>query len=48
MIDPFAVQLCHCEHVEDEHSSGLLQECEVEGCSCIAYEAADDNEETSE
>lgn len=35
---------CHCGHAPEEHRDGA--ECEIEGCDCIHYEDAGDDEMT--
>ena len=31
--------ICACGHIRDEHKSGFLAECEVEGCVCFMFDA---------
>lgn len=30
--------LCHCDHVRDEHKSGFFNSCQIDGCGCADFE----------
>jgi len=36
---------CTCGHSIEEHENNFMQSCTVEGCFCIAYEEAEQDDE---
>jgi hypothetical protein len=36
--------ICNCGHVGDEHERTVAAPCEIEGCDCIAFDEAEDQD----